>query len=328
MSNHPKRILIDLHAQCNLKCPKCLVYGESKDTKLVESIVGVSIDDSLVSSIADQLKTSKPMIGPALWSEPLINPKFKEHIETLRNKDLPISLNTNGLLLTRSICEFLLEKKIDSICISIDAISDETLQKTRGIKSLQKIENNVRRLMDMRTNLGLQAPRVGVSFTLEPSNQHEEIEFIQRWIDIIDFVRIGKVFDGSTFREIEDISDQSLRKPCPALYSTMAIQASGNVSICCLDAYSTTSVGNIKSNSISAIWNGSELQDVRNKHEANDYSTLPLCRYCQRWKSYEYEETIENNILIRSSPEYTYYNRLDRMNTWSSSIAKEIHSNK
>ena len=55
-------------------------------------------------------------------------------------------------------------------------------------------------------------------------------------------------------------------------------------------------------------------------HERNDYSSLEICQNCQRWNSYNFEEYIDGNILVRTSPEYIYYNRLDKMHMVSSNF--------
>lgn len=324
-SPYPKRVLLDLHAECNLQCPKCLVYGENQLPELKSTLVGNSVDNKTLGDLADELVDSKPMIGPALWSEPLVNPNFIDHMKILHRRGLPISINTNGLLLSSSISEFLLSIEIDSICISIDATTSETLLKSRGIKTLRRIEQNVLTLLKMRNAIDGIKTRIGVSFTSEKANEHERDEFVQRWIEEADFVRIGKVFDGNTFKDISEDLRTEERQPCPALYTTMAIQASGNVSICCLDAYSQTSVGNINEQSISEIWNGEKLNGIRLQHENNDYSDLDLCRDCQRWKSYDFKEVSMENILIRESAEYTYYNRLDRLHTWGKAISSDLH---
>ena len=326
MATHPslpKRVLVDLNAECNLKCPKCLLYGENKSDELVNQVVGNRLSNSMVSSLADQLEQANSMVGPALWSEPLLNPDFKSHISALRKRNLPVSINTNGLLLTEEISRFIVESAVESVCISIDAVTKDTLQSARGTRLLDKIEKNTIGLIKIRDRSDFDVPRIGVSFTEEPSNQHEKELFISKWIEIADFVRVGKVFDGNTFESIE--STLPSRTPCPALYTTMAIQASGDVSICCLDAYSSTIVGNIHDSSVSDIWNGPRIQEVREMHERNDYSKLEICQNCQRWNSYNFAEYVEGNVLVRSSSEYTYYNRLDKMHTWPSTISKELH---
>lgn len=317
----PKRVLIDLHAECNLNCPKCLLYGENRDELLAEKIIGnhVSTQDLLV--IAGQLKTASPMVGPALWSEPLVNPDFQQHIQILKMHGLPVSINTNGLLLTSEMCKFLIAEEVDSVCISIDAVTSDVLAETRGIKALARIEQGVSMLLELRSTK--RCPRIGVSFTIEDANLSQLEDFVAKWIDRVDFVRVGQVFDGNTF---PGISLDTPRKPCPALYTTMAIQANGNVSMCCLDAYASTNVGNVFDDSIADIWNGPKLESIRKQHEQNDYSGLPLCQNCDRWKSYDFTEELIGNILVRRSNEYTYYNNVSRMDNWTKSLSKDLHS--
>jgi len=37
---------------------------------------------------------------------------------------------------------------------------------------------------------------------------------------------------------------------------------------------------------------------------------------CNGWAQYEYEEEVGDGFLIRRSPEFTYYNRIERLSAW------------
>ena len=53
---------------------------------------------------------------------------------------MTFALNSNGLSLTKSMAEFLVEQQVDSIMFSIDAVTPETLKKIRGIKNLSALK--------------------------------------------------------------------------------------------------------------------------------------------------------------------------------------------
>jgi radical SAM protein with 4Fe4S-binding SPASM domain len=209
----------------------------------------------------------------------------------------------------------MVEQQVDAVSFSIDAVTKETLLKVRGIDKLDKLHAAVDLMLRVRGDAP--RPRVGVSFTLQPVNAHEREEFVAYWAPRVDFVRVGELFENGRF---PNVKVEGPRRPCPALYSTMAIHTNGNVSYCCLDGFGETNVGNVFEEGVAAVWNGGKLNQVRRWHETGQWDKVPFCKGCERWASYGFEETLEDNLLIRRSPEYTYYNRIDRLENWSGQL--------
>lgn len=87
------------------------------------------------------------MVAASNYGEPLLIPKMREAFRDLKSRDLPVVVNTNGLTLTDDIARFWVGIKVDSVMFSIDATSNETLKKVRGVAKLEKIEKAVYRLM-------------------------------------------------------------------------------------------------------------------------------------------------------------------------------------
>ena len=90
----------------------------------------------------------------------------------------------------------------------------------------------------------------------------------------------------------------------------------GAVTICCLDGFKTTNVGNVFDEGVKAVWNGEEFAKVRYYHETGQWDKVPFCTNCNGWAQYEYEEEVRDGLLIRRSPEFTYYNRIERLKNW------------
>ena len=66
-------------------------------------------------------------------------PQFKFCVTELKKYGCTGTFNTNGLLLNKDMCNFLVEQQFDSVSISIDASTKESLKKTRGITAIDKI---------------------------------------------------------------------------------------------------------------------------------------------------------------------------------------------
>lgn len=309
----PGRILLDLATKCNLKCPMCVVWG-SEDDESIESVTGVM---SLEASrrLLDEVMEAAPLIQPNMWGEPLMSPNLREQILQMKKRGIAVAMNTNGLTLNEKLAQFFVEQKVDSVMFSIDAVTRPTLRKIRGIDKLENLETAVFRLLKMRG--GEKCPRVGVSFTIQDDNRHELDDFVSRWVGIVDVVRTGVVFEKGTF---PDMQTPPKRLPCPAIYNTLPVHNDGTVTICCLDGFKETNMGNVFSSDVRKVWNGEEFSKARYYHETEQWDKVPFCKSCNGWAQYEFEEEISDGLLIRKSPQYTYYNKISRLSNWNGSL--------
>jgi radical SAM protein with 4Fe4S-binding SPASM domain len=189
------------------------------------------------------------------------------------------------------------------------------LNKIRGIEKLEKIEAAVFRMLAARGDR--KVPRISVSFTLQEANRHEEAAFVERWSGLVDCVRVGLLFENGTF---PDMMVPEKRLPCPTLYKTMPIHNDGTVTVCCLDGFKDTNVGNVIDKGIKEIWQGEEFAKIRYYHETGQWDKVPFCAKCNGWAQYEFEDEVRDGLLIRRSPEFTYYNRIDRLANWQGRI--------
>lgn len=312
----PSRYLLNLQSNCNLHCPQCLVHGREENFK-IKSYKNKIMPLDKAMLIADEICGTNPLLIPSLWSEPLLYPYFKEIILYMKKKGITLNINTNGILLTEDMSKFLVESEYDSVIVSVDAVTDKTLKKIRGFSRLSILINNIERLVKIRGEKI--KPRIGVSMTVQDANKNEQKMFVKYWGHKVDFIRIGTYFDGTHFSNDKD-NDLIARIPCPSLYSTMAIHADGNVSMCCLDIFNEYNLGNIFLDGVMEVWKGDSFLKIRKFHEENDYSQLPLCQNCSRWRSYQYSDRIEDGFLIRESNEYIYYNSITQLDNWGNEL--------
>jgi MoaA/NifB/PqqE/SkfB family radical SAM enzyme len=309
----PERLLIDFAAKCNLRCPMCPVWG-SEDEAAIGSVKGI-MDADASERLLDEIAVAHPLVQPNMYGEPLLVPNLKERLRDMKSRGIAIAFNTNGLTLDDELARFMVEIELDSISFSIDATSREALKKIRGIEKLEKIEAAVFRMLAARGERDL--PRISVSFTLQEANRHEEARFVERWSGAVDCVRVGLLFENGTF---PDMKAPTERLPCPALYKTMPIHNDGTVTICCLDGFKSTNVGNVFEQGVKVVWGGEEFAKVRYYHETAQWDKVPFCKNCNGWAQHEFDEEVRDGLLIRRSPEFTYYNRIDRLKNWKGSL--------
>ena len=310
----PKRVLLDLVTDCNLKCPMCIVHGETDDPRLKE-FLKKSMTVENAKQVLDELMAAKPLMMPGMWSEPTMNPNFKTHITQMKERGLTVAMNTNGLKINADMAQFLVDVKFDSVFFSVDAMTPETLQKVRGITKLELLHKAVELLMTTRGNNPL--PRIGVSMTLQPANRHEREAFVEFWTKKVDVVRVGEIYEHGKFSGF--IATGS-RVPCQSLYTTLPVNTNGNVSLCCLDGFNEYNMGNVFKDGVKGVWHGPKLTAMRKLHERGQWDKIPICKTCDRWSSYQYEDIVEEGLLVRRTAEYTYYNRIDRIKNWHENL--------
>ena len=310
----PLRVLLDLVTDCNLKCPMCIVHGGTDDPRLKE-FLKKSMTVENARKVLDEIMAAKPLVMPGMWSEPTVNPDFKEHVRQIKERGLTVAMNTNGLKLNADMAQFLVDVKFDSVMFSVDAVTPETLQKVRGIKRLDLLHQAVERLMATRGDKAL--PRIGVSMTLQPANRHERDAFAEFWTQRVDVVRIGEIYEHGHFSGFIATGE---RVPCQSLYTTMPVNTNGNVSLCCLDGFNEYNMGNVFKDGVKGVWHGPRFTAMRRLHERGEWDKIPICKTCDRWSSYQYEDIVRDGLLIRRTTEYTYYNRIDRIKNWHENL--------
>jgi radical SAM protein with 4Fe4S-binding SPASM domain len=68
--------------------------------------------------------------------------------------------------------------------------------------------------------------------------------------------------------------------PCTQLWKWMVVYWDGSVVLCCADMFSQTIIGDLKSDSISEIWNGPKMKNFRNQMVERKRFEVPLCQDC------------------------------------------------
>lgn len=309
----PERMLIDFATKCNLRCPMCTVWG-SGDDNAIDSVKGI-MDVARARQVLDEMISAKPLIQPSMYGEPLLIPDLRGRITDMKSRGITIAMNTNGLTLTDDLARFFVEVGVDSVFFSLEGVTRETLKKIRGVDKIEKIEAAIFRLLRARGDH--HKPRIGVTMVKQTGNAHEEDAFVARWAGVVDCVRIGLIFENGTY---PGMVTPEKRLPCPALYNTMPIHNDGTVTICCLDGFKETSVGNAFKDGVKEVWQGEAFAKVRYYHETEQWDKVPFCKSCNGWAQHEFQEEVRDGLLIRRSPQFSYYNRIDRLGNWKGSL--------
>lgn len=303
----PKKILLGLQeGTCNLKCAKCYTHGNN----LVSSNARPSGIMTLehLNKILDEVEAFQPRIAPQTWDEPLINPYFFDYLKEIKKRHLAITMDTNGLLLNDVKMQTMVDIKVDSVFISLDAFTPETYKKVRGVDKLNSLIEKVHQFIKIRGDEKF--PRIGVSFVIEPENKDEKDPFVDYWKNIVDVVRVNQQFLNN--RKLT-IGPQAQRAACWSLDDSLMIHFNGDAALCCVDTHYENRIGNVITDGVLNVWNGSFFSNARAFHNQGDFNKIKICAGCDLWSNDQPQNEIIDDIYISKTNSHIYYNRVSKL---------------
>jgi MoaA/NifB/PqqE/SkfB family radical SAM enzyme/GT2 family glycosyltransferase len=111
----PKRIILMITRNCNLKCSFCDIPAAEKKEKMMQMADAARTIDS-----AERLGVKEIVLT---GGEPLLHPHLFEMAELANAKNMKVTLTTNGILIRPNL-ENILKTKFSCICVSIDGKED------------------------------------------------------------------------------------------------------------------------------------------------------------------------------------------------------------
>ncbi len=142
---------------CNLSCRHCSVgAGKKVDEELtVEELFDV----------IDQIGAMRALYLVLTGGEPLLHKDLKELVSHSTSKDLAVSIDTNGILLSKSLASDLRKEGVSSIQVSIDG-AKQVHDSIRGNGSFEKAIRGIRNSLE----IGIYTT---INFTVSRLNQKE-----------------------------------------------------------------------------------------------------------------------------------------------------------
>ena len=270
----PTTINIELVNKCNYACKMCYTVNH----------IGVKnqLSKETLFSIIDQasdLGIFTVMFG--MGSEATLHPNLLE-VLTYACKRIPdVILFTNGSRIKpKDVCKYV-ETGVTRICISLDAADQEIYKLIRG-GNLAEVEEVIDEFMSQQTKFG--RPLVRVSFCNQPSNEHQQEAFSEKWINRVDSVEIQKCRSLDHLSDLEAINSSSKYKTisntnhCIRPFSYLSIWSDGLISPCCSFHGTKIKLGSIYENTLQDAWTSKFYNNIRDEFSYN--SLNPICNDC------------------------------------------------
>jgi radical SAM protein with 4Fe4S-binding SPASM domain len=285
----PAVVQVQTINRCNASCRMC----PYPTTWALEPREVMS--DALYSKIAAECASAPELhdFVPMAQNEPLLDPKLPQRIVEFKGQALPhqvVELVTNGSALTPARFQQLEEAGLDLLTISVNANSESTYGRVMGgLKWARIVE-----LLEALRQRGSSQINVYLRYVAQRENAHEASSFARRWRRHFNLMlydmnnRAGAVSDYEQQATVKHALTRRFRKwigprlfkVCPYVFSIMAIMQNGDVLLCGNDWHEREVVGNVRRDSLRAIFNSPRMNEVRELMRQGRYDEIAPCRNC------------------------------------------------
>lgn len=250
-------LLIEPTNICNLKCQHCTMQIIPNDKKGFMNF-------DLSKRILDENPQLKCIILMRN-GKPFAHSRIFDMIRLARDRNIYVSLYSNGMLLNSENIPYIFESGLNEIMFSMEGIG-EYYEYNRG-KPYDEIKSIINLVLEEKKKRNAQLT-VGINATIVDDTQHTDA-VKKEWDNIVDFVIIEPVIGGNKERR---------HSPCRTLWRNLVVTWDGNVVPCCVDMSNTLSLGNANSQSLREIFNGPEVKALRKRHLHGNFPKV--CSFC------------------------------------------------
>lgn len=288
----PLTIYLEPTNICNFKCVYC-PESFSDFEKKTGGFHQLSLPD--FHRIADQIRElgAPKVLNFYMMGEPFANKNTIDFIRIAMNTRLAerICVTTNGSLLRPATIDKLLDTGVDFIRISIYGGTPEAhARRTNSKIGFERIVEGVAQLHQQKKKRGLSSPHLYVKM-IDGGDPVENEAFRHIFSGICDEIAIEPAMnwndpEGSKLAQkpVESFIDSEYfrhkKSACPFPFYTLVIHSDLRVSPCCVDWEKTASVGNLRHETLSAIWRGRRMREFRLEHLRGNRRNLEACARC------------------------------------------------
>jgi tungsten cofactor oxidoreducase radical SAM maturase len=160
------KLYVEPTTVCNLSCRTCIrnVWDTPK----------AAMDMEVFGSLLEQLE-ELPQLRRVVFSgigEPFTHPQILDMVRQVRERDLEVTIGSNGLLLDKAKSLELVELGVDRLVISLDGVKPETYEDVRG-GAISQVMDNIRGLNEAKKERGSLTPSLGIEFVALKRNIDE-----------------------------------------------------------------------------------------------------------------------------------------------------------
>lgn len=286
----PFVLFVDPASTCNFRCAFC----PTGDRDLIESTgrwqgrMGFDVYKKVIDDLSE---FDRPLKVLRLYKEgePLLHTCFADMVRYARESGHVeyIDTTTNGYLLNPEKFGPILDAGIDRINISVDGMSAEQYWEfTKTRVDFDRFVENIRQLYERKGDC-----EICIKIPGDILSEEDKRRFFDIFGDIADRVFVENfapcwpafdVEERTGIKITEGIYGNAIREVlvCPYIFYSMAVNTDGTVSLCFLDWARKLTIGDVRTHSLKAIWNGELAYQHRVAHLRGCRKDDPTCAAC------------------------------------------------
>jgi radical SAM protein with 4Fe4S-binding SPASM domain len=284
---------IEITNRCPLKCVMCARTTDmTREVGDIDMVLYMQIVDELASfSTPNRMKNR--LLRLHQFGESLVHPEFDQMIRYAADKGFRVALSINPVLLKKGIADRLLDSGIDSLFISLDGHDDESFYQIRGLKnaygsSVKRLERFLEKKQAQGRSIHIELSMINFKLNRDSIAAMHDYWASHPGIDEFrnkEFMKwdgsaeaINALGDEESDHAIEETIEK--RGGCNLPWNQMAVMWDGRVVPCCYDYDGKYVLGNVREQSLLAIWRDEPMAALRREFESR-VVTNPLCVSCE-----------------------------------------------
>lgn len=161
----PMQAWIRISTACDLTCPLC----ERQHVQPVDSgFMDFDRFEKLVDGLAGMRKAHLFGLG-----EPFLNKRFFEYVEKCHARGIEVSTTTHAMRIDEALARRIVESGMEELAISMDAAEPGLFERLRKGADFHTVCANVRRLSDLKRELGSPIPDLMICCTVSKENAEQ-----------------------------------------------------------------------------------------------------------------------------------------------------------
>ena len=284
----PHVILLDPSSSCNLRCKFCPTGDPDliRETKRFQGQMRINTFEKIVGDIN---KFKKPLSILRLYKEgePLLNKDLGKFIKLAKESNIKrVDTTTNGIALTQRRAEELIESGIDQINISLNGLTKKQYTNyTQREISAEKLIEQILYLCEISGQTLIYVKCIKEHLSIEDQETFYSIfegkadkvflEGLQPNWPKFEFDYIAPSYETGHYGQ-----EMTQREICPFIFYMMVINSDATCSACVQDWNHELIVGNANTDSISDIWHGKALKELRLLHTDGKRCCKSNCAEC------------------------------------------------
>ncbi len=202
------------------------------------------------------------------YGDPLLDMGMAQHVKLLTSRGLQtyFSCNPANINIEKTLQMF--ENGLSYIKYSIESVDDEEHKAIRGDASnFSEAYERIIRLLELKKTNGFQTQIIITMLDLNRKNQTEDYRKLRAAFAGKDVYIYLKSEDQQWYRtDFHGTKSVHWSEICKHPWMSMTIKSNGEAAMCMEDFNNEIVLGDVKKESLSAIWNGERYQTFRENH--------------------------------------------------------------